>query len=303
MFEPEIILGIIENTIKNNGLFGDLLTPDNKAYLVQHSLVRPALVGEILCHQDQSDKSVFFIVKGEVEVTSQSKDKITVLGKLGQGELVGEVAVLFRIPRIATVTVTQPSVVLEIPTEVLADVLHSNKELQQAVIKRCKNRIVETSLLRVPVIKKLDSQSFSELCYLSSLVKAEKGAVIANQGKKERSMYIICSGVAKVYVTVNGKDITIAHLQPGDYFGEHAFFTGAVRSASVVALSDLQLVVLEGESFHSFIEYNEDLENDIGQLSKQRQIELGAKRRDIIQGGISLEQRFDQVIELLEDER
>jgi len=302
MFEPEIILGIIDNTIKNNGLFGDLLTPENKAYLVQNSLVRPAQAGEILCRQNQLDRAVFFIVKGEVEVTSQSKDKITVLGKLGRGELVGEVSILFRIPRIATVTVTQPSVVLEIPTEIFADILHGNRDLQQAVIKRCKNRIIETSLLRVPVFNKLDMQSLSELCYLASLVKAEKGAVIANEGKKERSMYVICSGIAKVYVTANDKNIAIAHLQPGDYFGEHALFTGSARSASVAALTDLQLVVLEGESFQSFIDYNEDVEFEIGQLSSQRQNELGDMRRENLRGGRLVEQQIDQVLEMLADD-
>jgi len=302
MFEPEIILGIIENTIQNNSIFGDLLTPENKSYLVQNSLVRSAAQGEILCHQNQTDRAIYFIVKGEVEVASQSQNKTNVLAKLGQGELVGEVSVLFRIPRIATVTVTKPSVVLEIPTEVFADLLHTNRDLQQAVVKRCKNRVIETSLRRVPVFANLDTQSLGELCYLSSLVKAEKNAVIAHEGKIERSMYVICSGIAKVYTTVNGKEITIALLQPGDFFGEHSLFTGAARSASVVALTDVQLVVLEGETFHSFVDYNEDVEYEIGQNSSQRQNELGKKRRDGLRGNNLVEQQFSQVLELLRND-
>lgn len=58
---------------------------------------------------------------------------------------------------------------------------------------------------------------------------------------------------------MDGKQITIALLHPGDYFGEYSLFSGDARSASVSAIADLQLVVLKGESFQDFIDYNQDV--------------------------------------------
>ena len=122
--------------------------------------------------------------------------------------------------------------------------------------------------------------------------------MIANEGMKERSMYVICSGTARVYIKVNGKEVTIALLHPGDYFGEYSFFTGEARSASVVAVTNLHLVVLEGESFQSFINYNEDVEYDIGQNSMQRQDQLRNMRFGLpLRTGA--EQRLGKVQELL----
>jgi len=294
MLEPEIILGIIDKSIKRNTVFGDLLSPEDKASLMNSSLIRPAEAGQILCQQDQLDNTLFLVVDGEVEISSEINGKITSLGKLGAGELIGEISSLFLIPRIATVTVTKPSVVLEIPGEVFSDILSKNPGIKDTVNKRCHNRVIETSLRCVPVFNDLDMQSFSELCYMSSIVKENKDKIIIHEGKTERKLYVICSGTARVYITIGGKEITIALLRPGDYFGEYSLFTGENRSASVSALTDLQLILLEGEGFHSFIEYNEETEDQISLDSLQRKQSLD-HMRDNLAARQSAEMRLNLV--------
>lgn len=263
MLDPEIILGIVDNSLKRNAVFGDLLPPESKASLVKNSLIRFAETGQILCRQGQDDNALFLVIDGEFEVSTESNGRTTSLGKLGPGELIGEIAALFLIPRIATVTATRPSAVLEIPCEIFSELLAENPAIRAAVNKRSRNRVVETSLRCVPIFNDLDAQPFGELCYLSSVVKAKKNEVIVREGGTERSMYVICSGTARVYITVDGKEINISLLRPGDYFGEYALLTGEPRSASVSALTDLQLVLLEGEALQSFIDYYNNVENQL----------------------------------------
>lgn len=270
MFDPEIILGIIDKTIKKNKVFGDLLTTKDKNTLMNNSLIRPAEAGEILCRQGQYDKALYLIIDGEVEINTSTNGSKTSLGKLGSGEIIGEISALFMIPRIATATVTKPSVILEIPCQYFSSIMADNAELQQAVVKSCQNRVIETSLRCVPVFKDLDKQALGELCYLSILAKAKKNDLIVHEDTLEKSLYVICSGTARVYITIGNQEITIALLHPGDYFGEYALLSGETRTASVSALTDMQLVMLEGEAFHSFIEYNEDTEDKINLEILQR---------------------------------
>ena len=270
MIEPEVILGIVDSSVKRNAVFGDLLTTENKSYLINNSIIHPAETGQVLCRQNDLDNTLFLIVDGEVEVSIETDGNKMSLGKLGSGELVGEIASLLLIPRIATVTVARPSVILEIPYEIFSGIISENMDIKNIIQKRCRDRITETSLRCVPVFNDMDNQSFSELCYISSLKKAYKGDIIANEGKLERQLYVICSGTARVYITIDGVDITIALLRPGDYFGEYSVFNSEDRRASVSALTDLQLIVLEGESFQSFIEYNEDIEEKIKLTSSNR---------------------------------
>jgi len=301
MLQPETILGVAGNTLAQNKVIGDLLSHEQKEYLIQNCLVRPAEKGEVLCQQNEIGKKLFIIIKGEVEASVSANGNTIPLRKIGAGELVGEISVLFKIPRTASVVATKPSVVIEIPAQLFIHLLASDAYLKSTVVKRCKQRFVETSLRRVPIFNELDTQSFNELCYFSKLAKAKKGTVIAHEGKAERSMYIISGGTAKVYTTVKGKELTIAYLHAGDYFGEYALFSGDVRSASVSALTELHLIVLEGESLHSFFDYNVDTEEKINANSIQRQRQL-EELRDAQLDQHFVESRLQYVHEILDDE-
>lgn len=298
MFEPEAILKIIDDNLRQNVIFGDLLTPENKSFLAQNSLIRPADAGQVLCQQDQISKTIFLIVKGEAEVTMTSDGRTTSLGKRGVGDLIGEISGIFMMPPIATVTVTRPAIVLEIPSEAFLSMLETNPYMHDAVVSRCKNRIIETSLRCVPLFRELARPSFTELCSLASLVTVKKGGVIAQEGRTERCMYVVCSGLVRVFISVNGKEITIALRRPGEFFGEHSLFTGEARSASVSALADTQLVVLEGEAFQSFIDYNEETESGLNQEGRQRKKSLD-QLRDSLAGRQMAERRMTQVQTML----
>ena len=66
------------------------------------SLLTPIVFqdGDVLCHEDRLGREAFVIISGEVEV-SRGADH---LATLGAGAVVGEMALLDRAPRTATVT-------------------------------------------------------------------------------------------------------------------------------------------------------------------------------------------------------
>jgi len=298
MFDPDAISAIIDKTLQNNRLLGDLLTTENKSILLGSSLVRPVNVGEVLCHKGQIDNTLYLIVQGEVEVNAVRAGNLTSMARLGGGELIGEISALFSIPRIANVVVTQPSVVLEIPANVFWNILRENSFAKDEIIKRCRQRVIQTSLRCVPLFAELDNQSMGELSGLSSLTKADKNSIVVHEGNVERCMYVICSGTARVYITMNGKPVTVALLHPGDYFGEYSLFSGDARSASVSAITDLQLVLLKGESFQDFIDYNQDVGEKINATWKQRKNELD-EMRDSVKTREVAESRLNQIQQML----
>ena len=278
--QSEAVFRIVEKTIGNSKLIGDLLSPAARQYLISNSLVRPVKAGSVVCDQNLFDATVYMIIDGAAEISTCAHGETMVLGSVQSGELIGELAALFNIPRIATVKLTQDSVMLEIPAEVFQGVLNMGRHARDTLTKRCMHRLIETSLRQVPVFNNLDNQSFAELCYLSAVVTVPTNAIIAHEGKTERSMYVVCSGVARVYITVDNREIPVTLLRSGDYFGEYSLFTGQARTASVSAMTDLQLVVLEGEAFASFIDYNEQAEHDISDEATRRKIRIDDLRTE-----------------------
>ena len=72
-----------------------------------------------------------------------------------------------------------------------------------------------------------------------------KGAYVFHAGDTGDRLYVIVTGRVSVQLTNREGDTTIlALLGPGDCFGELALLRGGVRTASVVALEDLEAVTL-----------------------------------------------------------
>ena len=75
------------------------------------------------------------------------------------------------------------------------------------------------------------------------------GAAVVTEGDDDDSLFVLLDGQAEVQL---GPSRTpIAALGFGDSFGETAVLTGSPRSASVVALSDLRFLRLDGEAVRS----------------------------------------------------
>ncbi len=76
-----------------------------------------------------------------------------------------------------------------------------------------------------------------------------KGEVIFRERDKADCMYYIESGRVSVRIRKFADDVEIATLGPGEYFGEMAFFSNNRRNASIVALTDVNLLRQEKNDF------------------------------------------------------
>jgi CRP/FNR family cyclic AMP-dependent transcriptional regulator len=64
-----------------------------------------------------------------------------------------------------------------------------------------------------------------------------KDTIVLNEGEPGDSLFVLLQGQVKVYATdENGREITYATIQAGDYFGEMSL-DGGPRSASVMTLA------------------------------------------------------------------
>jgi ATP-binding cassette subfamily B protein len=244
----------VHEAVRENPLFGDLMSQEERELLVQQGEVRAEDAGTVLCRQHELDNRVFIILDGSVEVTEEVNGRIIPIAALHTGELFGEIAALFNLPRIATVTVSRPSVFLEIPGAALEQLIEQLPAIRDAVFKRYRERTIETALRAVPGFAALPGDALAELGDTASLVSYGKDGVIIEEGELGDALYIITYGVARVYVTLEGKEFNLGLVRLGDFLGERSLLTGAPRSASVAALTQVELVRVGCEEFLQFIQ-------------------------------------------------
>jgi CRP-like cAMP-binding protein len=75
------------------------------------------------------------------------------------------------------------------------------------------------------------------------------GEDIVRQGEAGNCMYVIQQGTAQVLLNKQDKQICVAVLTEGDFFGEMALFDKEVRSATVRACGDVLVLTLEKTTF------------------------------------------------------
>lgn len=73
------------------------------------------------------------------------------------------------------------------------------------------------------------------------------GDLLINEGDTGNEAYVIVSGEVEVFKTIQDQRLVLVRLGPGDVVGEMAMISTAPRSASVVALTDTETVVITQE--------------------------------------------------------
>jgi ABC-type lipoprotein export system ATPase subunit/CRP-like cAMP-binding protein len=101
------------------------------------------------------------------------------------------------------------------------------------------------------------------------------GATIIKQGDPATHFYIIVKGRADVVVNhLTGGEIIVSHLEAGQYFGEMGILEGGLRTATVRAAADSDLVVmqLDRDAFVKLVENSELTGNQMAALIRQRTV-------------------------------
>ena len=109
----------------------------------------------------------------------------------------------------------------------------------------------------VPLFASLDDHAASELRDLLRTREADAETTLFQAGDDGDAMYLIESGRVRIAVTDEDKrQIVLAELARGDFFGEMAIIDGKQRSADATVIEPARLAVLSRDSFLKFIRNN-----------------------------------------------
>jgi len=266
----ENVQDAVINVIDNELTFDQYLTISDKEYLLDHGNVRHVNEGDILCQQHQVDDKLYIIIMGEVEVSEEREREHFILAHLGAGELFGEIAAMFNTPRISTVRISKPTVLLELNGKMMQHIVMRNAALYDAIITRYRDRVTETALRSVSVFRHLPSHTLQSLQECSSIVSVPVGGSIVQEGEPGDALYIIIHGTAKVSHSEHNRKLNLAILQSGEYFGEWSLLTGAPRTATVSALTQVDVVRVDCGLFLKFIQDNPEIRDRIDLVAHNR---------------------------------
>jgi CRP-like cAMP-binding protein len=109
----------------------------------------------------------------------------------------------------------------------------------------------------VPLFASLDDEAASDLRNLLRVRQVPSDASLFRAGDEGDAMYLIESGRVRITITdEDKKEIVLAELAQGDFFGEMAIIDGKQRSAHATVSEEARLAVLSRNDFLTFIHDN-----------------------------------------------
>eukprot|EP00727_Mastigamoeba_balamuthi_P007348 m51a1_g3233 hypothetical protein (325) ;mRNA; r:109102-110211 len=202
--------------------------------------------GEVVIHQGGGGKEFYVIDQGAFVVSIDG----SIVATLGPGRGFGELALMYDMPRAATVTSAEHGRLWVMEREVY----------RRAVMYTAMERRARLSgfLSRCPLLSRLSEYERASLADALESLRARRGEAIVREGEHGDRFFLVESGAVRV--SVKGSDVGM--LGPGDYFGELALLRSSRdsrRAATVTAASDVSLLSLSAADFASLLGPCEDV--------------------------------------------
>jgi CRP-like cAMP-binding protein len=240
-------------------LFADL-TEDVLWAVSERLLLRHVPAGEMVFAEGAPGDALYLIDSGRVEILSDKRSGSVVLARMGADEFFGEMALLTGKPRSASARTASHTNLWVLYRSDFDDLVNRYPSISLALSKvlserlaQMDRRFTESHLRGLKLLAGLSPTQLEDVSSRLKPVRYRQGEVIIREGDAGQEMYFIESGRVRVVRGTGPQALLLAELGAGDLFGEMALLTGSPRSATVTAISELNLWAMSQADFDAMV--------------------------------------------------
>ncbi|MBK6698258.1 MAG: cyclic nucleotide-binding domain-containing protein [Myxococcales bacterium] len=216
--------------------------------------------GKEVILEGEEGAEAYIVARGELEVRRRTPDtedghvgEPVTLARLTNGALFGEMALLSRAPRAASVVACRPSILLVARRESLESVAETRPEVGAELAAHCRRRMFANLVRTSRVLMSVHSADRPALVERFETLVFEKGDKLITAGEDAQGLHLIASGEVAVVGYEGGEPLVIAALGAGEVTGEVALVLRRKANADVVAVHPTVSLHLPKEDFLSLI--------------------------------------------------
>lgn len=213
-------------------------------------------------------KSLYFISKGEWEVTvkDEQKDEHSV-GWMEQGVMFGEIALISNCARTATVRCLNYNI-LEAQDEgsfqemwrLFPEVISKFKQKRSEYNDKWK-KFVRSLIVSTEYFKNLSFSIHEELLYSLTPHSFEEGSIIFDHGDTIQKLYYVSEGEISIVLQLdNGEEIITDMLSQGSHFGAYSLLKDNKQMFTYKTSSYVTLLSIDREALNLIREEYKDLD-------------------------------------------
>lgn len=241
--------------------------------------VKTVAKGAKLIVEGEPGAEAYVLARGELEVVREATEDSAriVLAHLHSGAIFGEMALLSRAPRAASVVATTPSIVLVGRKEALDHVAETEPHVGEELAAHCRRRMIQNLERTNTVLGAVSAGERPALVERFVTHTYEKGEKLIAQGDAAEGLHLIASGeVAIVRHEAGGEPFVLATLRQGETVGEVALVLRRPSTADVVAVHPTVSLFLPKASFLALIKEHPLLIAELYAIAIQRDDETAS---------------------------
>lgn len=149
----------------------------------------------------------------------------------------------------------------------------------------------ERALQSVDFLKVITDQQRRDLADKASIRVFSPGERIVTQGDDSTELFLILSGETSVVLESEGTETEITRLGASQFFGEMALLTGENRKATVKAVRECELLVIDHDTFEGVLQKQPEAVEELSRVLAERKLQLdehnarlsGEERKAVVQ--------------------
>ena len=236
-------------------LFSSLEMEGLRALVEAFEMITVPAGKAVICEGEEGAEA-YIVARGELEVRrsavshgDEAGEPPVTLARLANGALFGEMALLSRAPRAASVVACRPSILLVARRDALEKVAMVRPEVGVELAAHCRRRMVANLVRTSRVLVAVNPADRPALVERFETCFFEKGENLISEGDDAVGLHLIASGEVAVVGHEGGEAIIISTLGVGEVVGETALVLRRKANADVVAVHPTVTLHLPNEDF------------------------------------------------------
>jgi len=230
--------------------------------------------GECIYEAGSEGDALYLIGMGKVRLEAKdATGKKRVFARLGEGDFFGERAFMAKSKHLDDAIAETDAEILRIDRATFDAWTQKHPKIRDVVEEFYRKRVLERLLAVSPLFSELSEEERAQLAQRFRLRSFRTGEAIVQEGERGDAFYLIRSGYVRVFasdVRDPNKKVDLGEMREGDFFGEVALLTDRPRTATVVAVGEVEVMELARKDFEDLVRKHPSVREIVQRALKKR---------------------------------
>ncbi len=249
--------------------------------LFEQATVRSYAFGETIFRAGDSCSGVYVVLAGTVRLFVDNGGKDISVGLRKTADVFAELGALREHEQEYTARSSASTEVLFVPRLAIASVLKQNHDAASHISRYTAMRTAGNALTHLFELKgKIDQGELEQLVSTIGIKRIPAGTTIVEQNSSDdHRLYVVHQGDVEISYAAKGNEYSLAHLQQGDVFGEHAALSREKQQYSAIAQTDTVLLIVPEQTLDFVLDRNPHVRDILVARTKRVERELERQQK------------------------